>query len=60
VHPLHDESAAELLTVSPPPPLLIKPQADISLLTFLLLHEGQLGFSFPNSRSSKFRLQSLQ
>jgi len=60
VHPVHDESAAELLTVSPPLPLLIKPQADISLLIFLLLHEGQLGFSFPKTRISKFRSHLLQ
>jgi hypothetical protein len=35
VHPLQAEPDAEVLTVSPPFPLLTKPQADMSLLTFL-------------------------
>jgi hypothetical protein len=57
---VHDESAAEVFTVSPPLPLLMNPQADNNLTTFLVLQEGQIGFSFPNTRSSKFFPQSLQ
>jgi len=52
-HPLQADEEAEEETVSPPFPLLTKPQADISLNTFLLLHEGQSGFSEPNTRHSK-------
>jgi len=59
-HPPHDEDDAEAFTVSPPVPLLIKPHADMSLLTFLLLHEGQAGFSFPNTIVSKSLLHLSQ
>jgi hypothetical protein len=38
----------------------MNPQADNNLTTFLVLQEGQIGFSFPNTRSSKFFPQSLQ
>jgi hypothetical protein len=58
-HPLHDDEAEDL-TVSPPVPLLIKPHADMSLLTFLLLHEGHTGFSFPNTIDSKLWLHLSQ
>jgi hypothetical protein len=51
-HPPQDDPAEEE-TVSPLPPLLTKPQTDISLRTFLLLHERQFGFSFPNTKYSK-------
>jgi len=50
---LHADEEAEDDTVSPPAPLLTKPHADISLSTFLLLHEGQSGFSEPKIRRSK-------
>jgi hypothetical protein len=59
-HPLQEEPDAEDDTVSPLLPLLTKPQADMSLITFLLLHESQTGFSFPKTRASKFLLQLLQ
>jgi hypothetical protein len=52
-HPLHADEEAEEDTVSPPVPLLTKPHADISFSTFLLLHEGQSGFSEPKTRYSK-------
>jgi hypothetical protein len=52
-HPLHADEEAEEDTVSPPVPLLTKPHADISFSTFLLLHEGQAGFSGPKTRYSK-------
>jgi hypothetical protein len=52
-HPPHDDDDAEVLTVSPLVPLLMKPHADISLLTFLLPHDGHAGFSFPNTIVSK-------
>jgi hypothetical protein len=51
--PLQEEAPAERDDVSPPLPLETKPQADISLLTFLLLQLGQSGFSFPKTRHSK-------
>jgi hypothetical protein len=53
-HPLHADEEAEEDTVSPPVPLLTKPHADINRSTFSLLHEGQSGFSEPNTRHSKF------
>jgi hypothetical protein len=34
LHPVHDDAPADRLTVSPPPPLLTNPQADIIRLTF--------------------------
>jgi len=52
-HPPHEDAPAELETVSPPPPLLKNPQTDICLQTFLLLHDGQQGFSFPKTMYSK-------
>jgi len=52
-HPLHADEEAEEDTVSPLAVLLTKPHADISLCTFLLLHEGQSGFSEPKTRHSK-------
>jgi hypothetical protein len=58
--PLHEEAPAELETVSPPLPLEIKPQGDIILDTFLLLQEGQSGFSLPKTRYSKSWSQFLQ
>jgi hypothetical protein len=60
VQPLHDESDEEVFTVSPPPPLLMNPQEDNNLTTFLVLQEGQIGFSFPKIRSSKFFPQLSQ
>jgi len=57
VHPLHEEPDAEDDT---PLPLLTKPQVDMSLLTFLLLHESHTGFSFPKTSASKLLLQPLQ
>jgi hypothetical protein len=51
--PLHDEPADDE-TVSPPPPLLTKPQADMSFLTFLLVHEEHSGESSPMIKHSKF------
>lgn len=54
------EAEAEVLVLTPPLPLLTKPQADISFFTFLLLQEGQSGFAFPMTRYSKSRSQLLQ
>jgi hypothetical protein len=51
--PLQDEPADED-TVSPPPPLLTNPQADINLVTFLLLQVVHSGLSDPMIRHSKF------
>jgi hypothetical protein len=51
--PLQDDPADED-TVSPPPPLLTKPQADMSLVTFLLLQVVHCGVSDPMIRHSKF------
>jgi hypothetical protein len=39
-HPPQEESAAERLTVSPPAPLLMNPQADIRRFTFVPSQEG--------------------
>jgi hypothetical protein len=58
--PLQEDVPADLLTVSPPLPLEINPQQDSNLDTFLLLQEGQSGFSLPNTRHSKSWLQFLQ
>jgi hypothetical protein len=57
---VHEEDAADVLTVSPPVPLLMKPHADISLLTFLPPHEGHTGFSFPKTIVSKSCLHLSQ
>jgi hypothetical protein len=51
--PLQDEPADDD-TVSPPPPLLTKPQADMSFFTFLLVHPEHSGVSLPMIRHSKF------
>jgi hypothetical protein len=52
-HPLQEDPAAED-TVWPPPPLLTKPQADISRQTFFPLQAGQQsGSSFPKTSCSK-------
>jgi hypothetical protein len=51
--PLQEDAPAELDTVSPPLPFETNPQGDISLDTFLLLQEGQSGFSLPKTRYSK-------
>jgi hypothetical protein len=59
-HPLQEDAPAELDTVSPALPLEINPHADINLDTFLLLQEGQSGFSLPNTRYSKSWSQFLQ
>jgi hypothetical protein len=48
-----DEPAADD-TVAPPLPLLTNPQADINLVTFLLLHMMHSGLSDPMIRHSKF------
>jgi hypothetical protein len=56
-HPEHDDAPAAALTVCPCPPLLKKVDADMSFLTFLLLHDGQSGRSFPKTRHSKSFLQ---
>jgi hypothetical protein len=58
--PLQEEADADVRTVSPPPPLLTNPQADISLLTFLLLQLGQTGLSLPKTRYSNSWLHFLQ
>jgi hypothetical protein len=58
--PLQADAPAELDTVSPPLPFEINPQGDISLDTFLLLQEGQPGFSLPKTRYSKSWSQFLQ
>jgi hypothetical protein len=58
--PLQEDAPAELDTVSPPLPLEINPHADINLDIFLLLHEGQSGFSLPNTRHSKSWAQFSQ
>jgi hypothetical protein len=58
--PLQEDVPAELDAVCPPLPLEINPQGDINLDTFLLLQEGQSGFSLPNTRYSKSWSQFLQ
>jgi len=52
-HPLQDDPA-DADTVSPPPPLLTNPQADINLVTFWLLQALHSGLSDPMIRHSKF------
>jgi hypothetical protein len=59
-HPPQEDADAEARVVSPPPPLLTKPQQDMRRITFLLLQEGQSGFSDPKISFSKFSLQSSQ
>jgi hypothetical protein len=54
VHPLHAELEAADLTVCPWLPLLKKLHEEMSFLTFLLLHDGHSGCSFPKIRHSKF------
>jgi hypothetical protein len=51
--PPQDEPAEEE-TVSPLPPLLTKPQGDMSLVTFLLVQLEHSGVSLPMIRHSKF------
>jgi hypothetical protein len=46
VQPAQEEAPAERLTVSPPPPLLTNPHADIRRFTFALPQSGQTGRSF--------------
>jgi len=58
--PLQEDAEAEVRMVSPLPPLLTNPQADISLLTFLLLQLGQKGLSLPKTRYSNSWLHFLQ
>jgi hypothetical protein len=58
VHPPQEEPAARE-TVSPLLPLLTNPQADIRFPTFLLLQQGQQGFSFPITRHSNSSLHDL-
>jgi hypothetical protein len=48
------------VVVSPPLPLLTKPQEDMRRVTFLLLQEGQFGLSDPKTSFSKLFSQSLQ
>jgi len=57
---LQDDEEADEETVSPLLPLLTKTHADISRNTFLLLHDGQSGFSDPKTRYSKSLLQFSQ
>jgi len=45
VHPLQEFADAEELTVSPPAPLLTKPQTDICRETRELSHEGHVSGS---------------
>jgi len=52
-HPLQADPA-EVLTVSPPLPLLTKPQAESSRLTATEPQAGQAAFSFPRIRASNF------
>jgi hypothetical protein len=59
-HPPQEELDADVVVVSPPLPLLTKPQEDMRRVTFLLLQEGQSGFSDPKTNFSKLLLQSLQ
>jgi hypothetical protein len=59
-HPPQEDADAEARVVSPPPPLLTKPQEDMRRVTFLLLQEGQSGFSDPKISFSKFSLHSSQ
>jgi len=58
--PPQAEAPADALTVSPPPPLVTNPQADISRHTFALPHAGQSGFSLPNTSCSNSRPHALQ
>jgi hypothetical protein len=58
--PLQEDAEADVRTVSPLPPLLTNPQADIILPTFLLLQPGQLGLSLPKTRYSNSSLHFLQ
>jgi hypothetical protein len=60
LHPLHDDAPADRLTVSPPPPLLTKPQADIIRLTFRFPHAGHFGLSLPMIRHSNFLSHASQ
>jgi hypothetical protein len=59
-HPEQADTPAEELSVRPLLPLLKKLHADICLITFLLLHEVQEGFSFPKTRHSKSLLHFSQ
>ena len=54
LHAAQDEAPAELLTVSPPLPLLTKPQADIRRLTDNAPQPGHFGISLPRIRVSNF------
>jgi hypothetical protein len=56
-HPLQAELEAADLTVSPPLPLLKKPQADKSRVTFLPLQAGHSGSDGPITRYSNSRAQ---
>jgi hypothetical protein len=58
--PLQEDAPADLDTVSPPLLLETNPQGDINLDTFWPLQEGQLGFSLPKTRYSKFWLHFSQ
>jgi hypothetical protein len=54
LHPAHEDAPAEALVVSPPPPLLTNPQADMRRLTFKLPQPGHFGLSLPMIRISNF------
>jgi hypothetical protein len=57
-HPPQEDADARV--VSPPPPLLTKPQEDMRRVTFLPLQEGQSGDSDPKTSFSKLSLQFSQ
>jgi hypothetical protein len=60
VQPLQDEVPAEARVVSPPLPLLRKPQADMRRQTSPLSQWLQVGFSFPKTRHSNSLPHFLQ
>ena len=59
-HPPQEDADADARVVSPPPPLLTKPQVDMRRVTFLLLQEGQSGVSDPKTSFSKLSSQFSQ
>jgi hypothetical protein len=58
LQPPQDDVAAVDFTVSPPEPLLKKPQVDIRRQTFLLWHSEHSGSGSPKTRYSKVLPQS--
>jgi len=60
LQPEQDEAPAEALTVSPPLPLLTKPQADKRRFTLTFPQVGQAGLSWPITSISNFLLHFSQ